>query len=499
MPIVAVDDTDSRERGMCTTYVGARLAERLESAGGRVRRRLLVRLNPAVKHKTRGNAAVAVHVAGVDPEAAFDLAVATVREFAAADDPRTSPGVVVADVDVAGDPFDPDSAADAEGEGDDVATGPSIPDDVADFARRALRHRLDVDEALSLAEAHGYRHAAFGTGGEGEGAAVAGRGRIGALAAVGAPAAFGDWTAERISYRELDRCGTPRDVDVESVFAAADAGYPTVWDTVDRETGAAVCVPNAPGPILHGIRGDDPAACREVAAAIESEPVERAATFRTNQGTDAHLAPGRIGDLRDGAGYRVEGRVATAPETRRGGHVHVDVVADGAGGSEADAGSVERSERGDAPRLRCVAFAPTGRFRDRVRALRPGDRVTLCGEHERRAPAEAGAEGGSADAEGGSADDALATLKLEKFAVRDLVRTEPAVPACPDCGRSMSSAGRGQGYRCRDCGTAAPGKVDREVDRDLEPGWYEVPPSARRHVAKPLVRGGFDAPVHPER
>jgi tRNA(Ile2)-agmatinylcytidine synthase len=63
----------------------------------------------------------------------------------------------------------------------------------------------------------------------------------------------------------------------------------------------------------------------------------------------------------------------------------------------------------------------------------------------------------------------------------------------------MSSAGRGQGYRCRDCGTSAPGKVDAAIDRELEEGWYEVPPSARRHVAKPLVRGGFDAPTHPER
>ncbi|WP_435074885.1 TiaS agmantine-binding domain-containing protein [Halorubrum sp. HHNYT27] len=477
MPIVAVDDTDSRERGMCTTYVGARLAERLESAGGRVRRRLLVRLNPAVKHKTRGNAAVAVHVAGVDAETAFDLAAATVREFAAADDPRTSPGVVVADVDVTRDLFDPDGPVSTTG--DAPATDPPIPDEVAAFARRALRHRLDLAEALSLAEAHGYRHAAFGTGGE-DGSAVAGRGRIGALAAVGAPAAFDDWTTERISYRELDRCGTPRDVDVESVFAAADAGYPTVWDTVDRETGAAVCVPNAPGPILHGIRGDDPTACREVAAAIVSEPVERAATFRTNQGTDAHLAPGQIGALRDGAGYRVAGVVATEPETKRGGHVHLDVAADGADGSD------------DPARLRCVAFAPTGRFRDHVRALRPGDRVTLCGEHERR-------ETRGTDGRGEQSNGPTATLKLEKFAVRDLVRTEPAVPTCPDCGRSMSSAGRGQGYRCRDCDTAAPGKVDREVDRDVEPGWYEVPPSARRHVAKPLVRGGFDAAIHPER
>ncbi|TKX80890.1 tRNA(Ile)(2)-agmatinylcytidine synthase [Halorubrum sp. SD626R] len=479
MPIVAVDDTDSRERGMCTTYVGARLAERLEAAGGRVRRRLLVRLNPAVRHKTRGNAAVAVHVSGVDPAAAFDLAAEAVREFAAADDPRTSPGLVVADVDVAGDPFLPGAPVDSSDGG--AASASRIPDDVADFARRALRRRLPLDEALSLAEAHGYRHAAFGTGGETAESAVAGRGRIGALAAVGAPVAFDDWTAERISYRELDRCGTPRRVNVESVFAAADAGYPTVWDTVDRGTGEAVCVPNAPGPILHGIRGDDPGACREVAEAIESEPVERAATFLTNQGTDAHLAPGRIGALRDGAGYRIAGAVASEPETKRGGHVHVDIAPPGAA-----------TDDDDAARLRCVAFAPTGRFRDRVRALRPGDRVTLCGEHERR-------DAGSESAAGGSAGAPTATLKLEKFAVRDLVRTEPAVPTCPDCGRSMSSAGRGQGYRCRDCGTAAPGKVDREVDRELEPGWYEVPPSARRHVAKPLVRGGFDAPIHPER
>ncbi|WP_049984421.1 tRNA(Ile)(2)-agmatinylcytidine synthase [Halorubrum sp. BV1] len=464
MAIVAVDDTDSRERGMCTTYVGARLAERLAAAGGRVERRLLVRLNPAVKHKTRGNAAVALHVTEIDADEVFEVAAAIVREFAVPADPRTSPGLVVADVDPA-----------------------AIPSDVAAFSRRALRHRIGLAEALSLADSHGYRHAAFGTGGAGDGDEVAGRGRIGALAAVGAQAAFDDRTVEHIAYRELDRCGTPRTVDAESVFAAADAAYPTVWDTVDRGTGEVVCVPNAPGPILYGIRGDDAAACREVAASIESEPVARTETFLTNQGTDAHLASGTLGTLRDGAGYRVDGVVVTDPETKRGGHVHVDIT-DGGGGAGGGIDGTDLADRGDADgddHLRCVAFKPTGRFRDRVRALRPGDRVTLCGEHERRALPDRADEAG--------------TLKLEKFAVRDLVRTEKAVPVCPDCGRSMSSAGRNQGYRCRDCGTTASGKVDREVDRALEVGWYEVPPSARRHVAKPLVRGGFDAPTHPER
>ncbi|GAA0520233.1 tRNA(Ile2)-agmatinylcytidine synthase [Halorubrum aquaticum] len=460
MPIVAVDDTDSRDRGMCTTYVGVRLGERLEAAGGHVSRRLLVRLNPAVKHKTRGNAAVALHVGDLAADEAFEIAGETVREFAAAEDPRTSPGVVAADAALDGGD-DADSFVDGAG-----GLAGRIPADVASFARRALRERLELAEALEIADRHGFRHAGFGTGGA-DGDETPGRGRIGALAAVGAPAAHDEWTFERISYRELDRCGTPREVDAESVFAAAAEGYPTVWDTVDRGTGEVVCVPNAPGPILHGIRGDDPGACRRVADAIASEPVERAATFLTNQGTDAHLADGTLGDLRDGAGYRVTAVVADDPETKRGGHVHVEVAAG------LDSG----------PELRAVAFAPTGRFRDRVRALRPGDRVTLCGEHEVR-EGEPGPTG---------------TLKLEKFAVRDLVRTEPATPTCPECGRTMSSAGRNQGYRCRDCDTAAPGKVEVAIDRELEPGWYEVPPSARRHVAKPLVRGGFDAPTYPER
>jgi tRNA(Ile2)-agmatinylcytidine synthase len=63
----------------------------------------------------------------------------------------------------------------------------------------------------------------------------------------------------------------------------------------------------------------------------------------------------------------------------------------------------------------------------------------------------------------------------------------------------MKSAGSNAGYRCRDCGTSADGKVERELERGIEEGWYEVPPVARRHIAKPLIRGGFDAPTHPER
>lgn len=432
MTVVGLDDTDSHE-GMCTTWVAARLAERLRETGATVSRLLLVRCNPAVPHKTRGNAALAVHT-DASPDLAFETARDLVAEHADVDGENTNPAVVVAD-----------------------HSPTAVPERVVEWARDAVVAHHDRAEALDLVSTLAYHHAGWGNA----------RGTIGALAAVGAYAAFEDWTYEYISYRARDRWGTPREIDYDALFTAADDTYPEAWDTVDRPTGAAVCVPRTPCPILHGIRGDDPDAVRRVAERTAgtrgepgnetgSEPAVSGALFCTNQGTDGHLIDEALHGLEDGYSYRTDGVVATEPETREGGHVHVELRA------------------GDV-RFPVVAFEPTKRFRDHVRRLRVGDRLTVCGEVS---------EG---------------TLKLEKVAVRSLVRTAAVVPRCPRCARTMESAGTGQGYRCRDCKTTASGKRHQLLDRDLEPGWYEVPPTARRHIAKPLVRGGFDAPVHPER
>ncbi|MFC6731420.1 MULTISPECIES: tRNA(Ile)(2)-agmatinylcytidine synthase [unclassified Haladaptatus] len=420
MTLVGLDDTDSRDRGMCTTYAAARVARRIREAGNDVDRLLLVRLNPAVKHKTRGNAALCIHT-DCDPEAALELARDEVESSAETADPRTNPGVVVC----------PDDAVSA---------------DVIDFARAAVRDFHEIDDARALIEQAGFLHAEWKQG----------RGLIGALAAVGAWDTFSEWTYEHISYRPRGRWGTERDIDYDSVFAAAEAGYPAVWDTVDEVEGQAVCVPHTPGPILYGIRGDDPDAVREVAAAIESEPVAETALFVTNQGTDAHLREGTISTAKNGRSYRLSGVVTTPPETREGGHVFFEIQA-------------------GINRLQCAAFEPTKRFRDHVRNLRVGDDLVVCGE----------------------CSDG--TLKLEKFAVRAVQTTALETPTCPGCDRRMKSAGANQGYRCRDCGTTAPGKVEVSVARDIEPGWYEVPPCARRHIAKPLIRGGFDCETHTER
>ena len=427
MTVIGLDDTDSRSLGMCTTYAATQLAKRLEANGADVERLLLIRLLPSVEYKTRGNAAVAIHT-DADPVQALE-SVERVLSMAETDDDRTNPGAVVFD----GDPE-------------------QVPNAIGAFATRAMKRRCSLEQARELCDRHGFDTRSVGTG----------QGLVGAVAAVGAWQACDKWTYECISYRERPNWGTARDVEYESVVQAATAYYPEVWDTLDRVEETAVCVPRTPCPVLHGIRGDHPTVVSEVAAKIDGEPVAHRQLFVTNQGTDSHLQDGKVGNLTDGRCYRVDVTVTGVPETREGGHVFVPF------GSPTDGDGRETAIHG-------AAFEPTKRFRDRVRALHPGDRLTVCGEYS---------EG---------------VLNLEKFAVRELIQSQLVTPDCPECGRSMSSAGRNAGYRCRPCGTYAEGKVSRPLERDIEDGWYEVPPCARRHIAKPLVRGGFDGPTHPER
>jgi tRNA(Ile2)-agmatinylcytidine synthase len=405
--IVGIDDTDSATRGMCTTYLAAVVAERVSSFA-EVHDRLLIRLNPEVEHKTRGNAALALRVGTDEPGRVEEAVVDAVESHAVFDDEKTNPGVAFLR--------------------DDEPT-----EELAEYTNRAVHEYVTPECARRVADENGVRVRGWENG----------RGIVGATAAVGASRAFDDWTYELLVYRGCDGWDEPRRVVWDSFFDAHRATYPRTWDTVDEETGEVVAVPNTHGPVVYGLRGTF-GGVWEANACIDIEGAERVAVYRTNQGTDAHIVDARVGETHDGGSYRVEGTVVEEPETREGGHVFF---------------AVEDDER-----LRCAAFEPTGRFRDTVRRLREGDRVVVCGSR---------ADG---------------TLKVEKTRVVSLNRVRHVKPTC--CGRRMESAGRGQGYRCRndDCDETADSLVEETVERELEERWYEVPPSARRHLAKPLAR-----------
>ncbi|HOV68436.1 MAG TPA: DUF1743 domain-containing protein, partial [Methanoregulaceae archaeon] len=272
-----------------------------------------------------------------------------------------------------------------------------------------------------------------------------GRGLIGATAA--AAAEFPDRTYELLVYREPSRWGTLREVDAASLFAAEAATAPHTWDSVDPGNRAVVCVPHTPDPVLFGIRGESPAWVRRARELVVSERAALEACWVTNQGTDAHLVPGTCGLLREGRSYAVAGTVVNVPSTGEGGHVTL-LIQDG----ECE--------------LRCMAYEPTKGFRGVIRALRPGDRVVACGSYRQ----------GSLNLE-----------KLRVVSVAEAVVLRP--PLCPSCGRRTTSAGAGKGFKCRRCRARAPAAERVVEERSIAPGWYEVPPVARRHLARPLCRG----------
>lgn len=415
--IIGIDDTDSNE-GMCTTYLGALLLEELKEYGNIETLPLLVRLNPTIPYKTRGNAAVALKLKTDCPEKVIAHVIFRIEELARMECEKTNPGAV----------FIQDE--------DYERLKPVL----MSFLEEAVKDVIEIKKAKNLISELGIDSKDFKNG----------RGLIGALAACGAmlnPEKW-DFTFEHLAYRQKKRWGTPREVDKESFFEADRETYPETWDTVDLVNRLVVCVPHSADPVLFGIRGESPEIVNKAAALIKSEPVERFTVYKTNQGTDMHLLPAQsIAEIRDMHSYRLEGTVSTAPKTLEGGHV-IFAVRDREG-AEID----------------CAAFEPTKNFRSLIRKLVPGDQIILSGSVT------------------------SGTLNIEKIEIKALApiyREEN--PKCSECGKHMKSAGQGQGFRCKKCGKHSLSKVRFEKHRDLETGFYEVPPCARRHLAKPLAR-----------
>jgi len=405
---IGIDDTDSATQGMCTTYIGARLKERLKRLG-EVEDIKLVRLNPNIKYKTRGNASVALSIKASRVERVREIVVDTVEELSVPSDPHTSPGVVFYQGDTR------------------VFRG---------FYRRALRGVVGIGEAEEMAQAYGGEVIKFGTG----------RGIVGALAALGAQ--LEESTYEAIAYRREEKWGTPRKVRKESVFAMDSRTFPLTYNNVDYRDKSVLIVPHTPCPVLFGVRGVNGDVVREGAWMVEcGEDIERLEVFRTNQGTDAHLKwVENLEEVEEDSSVITEGVVSTQPRVIQGGHVFFEV-------------------RDATSELTCAAFEPTRDFRKTVLKLVPGDRVVVYGGVRRRKGA--------------------LTLNLEKLEIRCLVRAREVNPRCGSCGRRMESSGRGQGLRCRKCGTRKEGKVLEELEREVEEKLYLVPPSAMRHLSRP--------------
>ncbi|MFQ5919988.1 MAG: DUF1743 domain-containing protein [Thermoplasmata archaeon] len=438
---VGLDDTDS-PRSMCTTFVATELIARFRALGwGLEGYPRLVRLNPNIPWKTRGNGALALRFGpgrphsqpagayrgwtvrlsdggseGVSGQALQRAARDTILELADLDDPGTQPGLVM------------------------TRRRPG-----GEFYWQAVRDVVPISQIAADREEADFVFAPKGP-----------RGLIGALAALAWRPR--DRTYEVLAYREPNRWGTPRRL-VESDVANLDRRFPRTFNNFDPEVAHVAIAPRSPCPVLFGIRGEGPDELPSALATVRGEPLDRWLIFETNQGTDDHLVSRPVAELRAHTSAILEGWVSGVPEAIPGGHV-VFPFSDGA-------------------KVDCLAYEPSKSFRRVVRRLRPGDRLRVYGAVRKEPRA----------------------INLEKLEVLEPTRSlvKAGNPRCPTCRRSMKSVGRGAGYRCRRCGTRASQEEARFVRPEgvLTRGFYEPPVSARRHLSKPLKRLGIPYEAFP--
>jgi tRNA(Ile2)-agmatinylcytidine synthase len=422
---IGIDDTDSIKGG-CTTYIAALLVDRFSQ------QRIqftdypnIIRLNPNIPFKTRGNAAVALRVLIPDDTYEFvrETVLRTLEENCRLGDEGTDPAVVL----LRGNPSGV----------------------IKQLSHEALTDIVSVDKAKRALKRSNGSAVCYGSA----------LGLVGALSAVG-QTLDGDYTFELLAYRERHNRGKPRLVDKDSIVKMDWMTTPETFNNYDSDNRRVLITPHGPDPVLLGLRGETPRAVLRAFRLIRiREPVERWVIFRTNHGTDAHF-PNKLLNQRIEVNRPVilSGSVFERPERISGGHVffllkHKDGI------------------------VKCAAFEPTGKFKEVVAGLVPGDKVKVFGgvkQNDSKHPL---------------------TVNLEKIIIRRLA-DDIAIenPKCSRCGKHMKSAGEGQGFRCVRCkiGESHESKQVLKKTRVIRPGLYLPDKRAQRHLTKPLSRYGFE-------
>ena len=414
---VGFDDTDSANGG-CTTYIAARLIERLLEIGAHfIDYPNIIRLNPNIPYKTRGNAAVALRLEITDDmyDSIRHIVLDEIEREGRIGEENADPAAVF----LRGDPSR----------------------SVRELARRALCEIVPVTDAIRIIIQSRAEAASYGSN----------IGLVGALAAIG-HTLNKDHTFELVAYRRRENCGSRRRVDQESVKRMNNATHPMTFNNYDEKNRRVLITPHGPDPVLLGIRGETPEIVRKAFQMLTvREPIERWIVFRTNHATEAHLDAAKGKDVKVNVPVVISGKVDDAPKRAIGGHAFFPIC----------------TRQG---RFTCAAYEPTGRLRDIIMQLIPGDQVKVYG---------------------GTPGRHGLTINLEKLEVLSLAKwVILRNPQCPCCGKRLKSAGREKGFKCDRCALVLREQQKARITRarKLIPGLYLPDLKAHRHLTKPLCR-----------
>lgn len=425
---VAIDDTDSMNE-MCTTYIISEIMskKKYDIIGNPE----LVRLNPNIPYKTRGNGALNINlgkgcgkkniigkinneyiysyeklIEEPDESDLMDFVYGIVNDYYVKTDIKTNPGIVI-----------------SKNRFNENLYYKALEEDISiDFIENYLK-----DKAI-------YKKIKTGHGIIGSAASLA-------------------WNKKRITYELLDY-KYPHydniDKNIKMKISEIPEKYDTTFNNIDINNNYPAIFPKPKTPVILGIRGINYNDLIKIYNEIKNNynlNDSRYVIYKTNQGTDDHIIkdPEFLSDL---SSYAITGVISSRPFSIQGGHRFI---------------YMEYKNMN----IKLAAFEPTKEFRKIIDLLLPGDIVRAYGSY---------------------INDTLKLEKLMVISVARLYQKDP--PVCPVCHVKTKSKGN-MDYRCPVCKRRYKNPDIYEINRNIKPGYYEVPVIARRHLSMPVKLSNY--------
>ena len=249
---IGIDDTDS-PKGMCTTYLSYEIVKFLKKQKVQLLDYpSLIRFNPNIPWKTRGNGAVRLTIKTNEPQKIKNKITQFVATYSDIKN-GANPGLV-------------------------FYQNEPIPLLFQKFSNQALWKLISRKKAKQFVSENKIDSFYLGNG----------QGLIGAIGAIGYK--FSDHTFELLCYRKKSQFGKKRIVSKDSVKKMQAVTFPETFSSYDNKNDRVLITPHGPDPVFYGIRGETVKSVVRASTIVSSdEKLDGYMVFRSNQGTADHL------------------------------------------------------------------------------------------------------------------------------------------------------------------------------------------------------------------
>ena len=319
---IGIDDTDS-PKGMCPTFLCYEIVKFLEKQEIQFMDfPYLIRFNPNIPWKTRGNGAVRLTIRTKYPKKIKNKIIQFVENYSDTKN-GANPGLV-------------------------FFQNKEIPLTFQKFSKLALWKLIGRNEAKQFVSENNIESFYLGNG----------QGLVGAISAVGYE--FSDHTFELLSYRKKSQFGKKRHIDLNSIKEMQSI-IPETFSSYDNDNKRVLITPHGPDPVFYGIRGETAKSVVKASTIVNvDEKLDGYMVFKSNQGTGDHLKNElQVNDLKPYTSGFLVGIVCNKPVIQTGGHIFFSLQVGGR-------------------KIRCAVYKPT-KITQVASALIVGDKIKIGG------------------------------------------------------------------------------------------------------------------------